>query len=197
MCDVSFATKPNSSTNCTKVHAKANQNHMANDSVNATSASNVCIDSSDLKANVQISNKTICVNMCFKVDTGLATNLLPLDLYYKFHLNTTAKSLQKDPSMHLFAYNGSEIQYFGVCPLQVHFKSNCFVVNFYVAGKGKLILSLECSRKIGLISVYCAVEKSTNFGKAQPVNHANAQTTLLSLVSLTFNFLNKTCTDLM
>ena len=57
------------------------------------------------------------------------------------------------------------------------YKSNCFVINFYVVGEGKLILGLEFSRKLGLISVYCGVEESTNFGKAQPANHAKAQTT--------------------
>ena len=59
----------------------------------------------------------------------------------------------------------------------MHFKNNCFVVNFYVVGKGKPILGLESSRKLGLITMLCAVEKSTNFGKAQPANHAKAQTT--------------------
>ena len=116
--------------------------------------------------------------MQFRVDTGADTNLLPLDLYHKLNPNATAKSLHKDPSVHLFAYNVSEIQYFGIYLLQVHFKCNCFVVNFYAVGKGKLILCLEYSRKCGLFSVYCAVEKSTNFGKAQPAYHDKDQTTL-------------------
>ena len=93
---VSFATKPDSSANCTSVHASANPNHMVNHSVNATSATNVCIDSCDLKANFQSSSKTKCVNMQFKIDAGVDTNLLPLDLYHKLHPNGTAKSLQKD-----------------------------------------------------------------------------------------------------
>ena len=54
------------------------------------------------------------------------------------------------------------------------FKSNCIVVNVYVVEKGKLILGLESSRNLGLICVHCAVEKSTNFGKVQPTNHAKA-----------------------
>ena len=124
------------SANCTNVHVKANPNCMVNDSVNATSATNICINCCDLKVNVQISSKTKHVNMQFKVHTGADTNLLQLDLYHKLHPNATAKSLQKDPGVHLFSYNGSEIQYFGICPLQVHFKNNCFVVNFSVVGKG-------------------------------------------------------------
>ena len=177
MHDISFATKPDSSVNCTNVQVKANPNCMVNHNVTATSATNVCIDSCDLKVNIQISSKTKCINIQFKVDTGTDTNLLPLDLYHILHPNATAKSRQKNHSGHLFAYNGSKTQYFGICPLQEHFKDNCFVVNFYVVGKGKLILGLESSRKLGLISVHCSVEKSTNFGEAQPANHAKALTT--------------------
>ena len=108
---------------------------MVNHSVNATSATNVCINSCDLKANVQITSKTKCVNMQFKADIGMDTNLLPLDLYHKLQLNGTEKSLQMDLCVHLHAYNGSKIQYFHICPLQVCFKNNCFVVSFYVVGK--------------------------------------------------------------
>ena len=50
---------------------------MVNHCVNATSATSVCIESCDLKANVQINSKTKCVNMQFKVDDGVDTNLLP------------------------------------------------------------------------------------------------------------------------
>ena len=117
VCNISFATKPDSSAHCTNVHVKANPIHMVNHSVNATVATHVCINSGDLKTTVQNSSKTKCVNIKFKVDTGADTNLLPLDPpYHKLHHNATAKSLQKDPSVHLFAYNGSEIQYFGSCP---------------------------------------------------------------------------------
>ena len=196
VCDVSFVSKPDASANCTNVHVKANPNCMMNHSVNATSATNVCTSSYDLKANVQISRKTKCVNMQFKVDSGVDTNLLPLDLYHKLHPKARTKWLQKDPSVHLFAYNGFKIQYFGICPLQVHFKNNCFVVNFYVIGKGKLILGLEGSRNLCLISMHCPVEKSTNFDKVQPANHAKAQTTHPLLVGVTVIFLNKTGTDL-
>ena len=52
VCNVSFATKPDSSANCTNIHNKANPNHMVNHSLNAASATNVCILSCDLKANV-------------------------------------------------------------------------------------------------------------------------------------------------
>ena len=164
--DVSFATKPDSSANCTNMYVKANPNHVKNHSVNATSEPNVCIHSCDLKANVQISSKNRCVNMQFKVDTGVDTILLPLDLYHKLHTNAIAKLLQTNTSVHLFAYNGSEIQYFCICPLQVCFINNCFVVNFYAVGKGTQILGLKSSRKHGLISMHCAVKESTNFGKA-------------------------------
>ena len=119
--DVSFVTNHDSSANCTNTHVKANPNCMVNHSVNATSAINVCIDSHDLKASVQISIKTKCVNMQFIVDTGADSNLLPLDLYHRLYPNVTAKSLQKDQSVNLFACNGSEIQYFCICSLQVHF----------------------------------------------------------------------------
>ena len=83
MHNVSFATKPDSSANCPNVHIKANPSHMVNHSVNATSATNVCINSCDFKTNVQISSKTKCVNMHFKVDAGEDTHLLPLDIYHK------------------------------------------------------------------------------------------------------------------
>ena len=122
VCEVSFATKPDSSANCTNVHVIANPNHMVHHSVNATSATNVHNNSCYLKANVQISSKTKHVNIQLKVDTEADINLLPLDLYHKFHPNPTAKSLLKDPSVHLFAYNISKIQYFGICPLQVILK---------------------------------------------------------------------------
>ena len=101
--NVSFATKPNFSANCTNVYVKANSNHRMNHSINATRATNVCINSFDLKANVQISSKTKCVNVQFKVDTVSNTNLMPLDLYHKLHPNATGQSLQMDPSVHLFA----------------------------------------------------------------------------------------------
>ena len=55
--NVSFDVKPESSANYTTVHVKANQSHMVNHSVNATSATNVCIYSCDLKANIQTSSK--------------------------------------------------------------------------------------------------------------------------------------------
>ena len=127
---VSFATKPDSSANCTKVHVKANPSCMVNHSVNATSATNVSLDSCDLKANIQISNKTKCVKMQFKVDTGADTTLLPFDLYHKVHPNTTEKSLEKDPSVYLFAHNGSEIQYFGTCPSTDIIKATALWSNF-------------------------------------------------------------------
>ena len=175
--DVSLATKPDSSAICTNVHVKANLKDALNKSVNATSATNVCINSCDLKANVQISSKTKHVYMQFKVDTDMDTNLLPLDLYHKLHPNAMAISLQKDPGVHQFAYNGSKIKYFGICPFQVCFKNNCSVVNFYVVGKGKLILGLVSSRKCGHIFMHSTIEKSENFHRAQPANHAKAQTT--------------------
>ena len=96
---------------------------MVNHSVNATSATNVCMSSCYLKANVQISSKTKHFNMQFKVDTRADTNLLPLDLYHKLHPNVMAKSLQKDPSVHVFAYNGSKMQYFGICPCKCILKT--------------------------------------------------------------------------
>ena len=91
VCNVSFATKPDSSAYCTKVHVKANSDHMMNHNVAARSAINVCIDSCDLKASVQISRRTKHVNVQFKVDIGADTNLLPLDLYHKLHPNATMK----------------------------------------------------------------------------------------------------------
>ena len=51
------------------------------------------------------------------------------------------------------------------------------MVNLYVVGNGKLILGLEFSRKLGLISMHCTAEKSTNFTKAQQANHAKVQKT--------------------
>ena len=66
---------------------------MVNHSVNVTSAINVCINSCDLKASVQISSQTKYVSMQFKEDTGADTNILPLDLYHKIHPNAAAKSL--------------------------------------------------------------------------------------------------------
>ena len=105
VCNVSFATKPDSSVNCTNMHIKANPNCMVNHSVNITSATNVCINGCDLKAHVQISSKPKHVNMQFKVDTGADINLLPLDLYQKLHPNAIVKY-----SVHLFVYNGYEIQ---------------------------------------------------------------------------------------
>ena len=101
-----LATKSDARANCTNVHIKVNPNCMVNNRVNAIGATNVCIDGCDLKANVQISSKTKCVNMQFKVDTWADTNLLPLDLYHKLHPNAIAQSLQKDPGVHIFAYNG-------------------------------------------------------------------------------------------
>ena len=136
--NVSFASKPDSSADCTNMHVKANPNHVMNHSVNATSATNVCMDSCDLKANVEISSKTKYVNMQFKADIGGYCHWI----LSQTQPNATAKSLQKDPSVHLFAYNGSEIQYFGICHLHVHFKNDCFVINFYVVEKEKQILGL-------------------------------------------------------
>ena len=111
----------------------------------------------------------------FTVDTGW-TNLLPLDFYYKLTILLQQNHYKRiqvciylpimDPKYSTFVYAS-----------QVHFKSKCFVVNFYVVGKSKAILGLESSRKHGLIYMQCTVEKSTNFGKAQPANHAKAQTT--------------------
>ena len=57
-CDVSFATKPDSSTICTNVHVKANPNDIVSH-CNAVST-NICINSCD---NVKINSKTKCVNM--------------------------------------------------------------------------------------------------------------------------------------
>ena len=57
VCGVSFATKLDSRANCTKMHFEVNPNHMMNHSVNASSATNVCINSCDLKANVQSAAK--------------------------------------------------------------------------------------------------------------------------------------------
>ena len=102
---------------CVLMCMSKNPSCMVNHSVNATSDTSVCIDSCYLKTNVQISSKTKCVHVQFKVDTGADTYLLPLDLYHKLHPNATAKSLQKDSSVHLFAYIQSEIQLFGTCPL--------------------------------------------------------------------------------
>ena len=90
--NVSFATRPDSSENYTNVHIKPNPSHMVKYSVNATGATNVCINSFHLKANVLISSKTKYVSMQCKVNTGADTILLPLDLYQKLHPNATAKS---------------------------------------------------------------------------------------------------------
>ena len=68
--------------------------------------------------------------MQFKADTGADTNLLPLDLYHKLHSNATAKSLQKDPSVHIFTYNGSKIQDFGIYPLQCILKTTALWSTF-------------------------------------------------------------------
>ena len=68
--NVSFATKPDTSMNFTNVHVKVNQNCMVNHSVNTPSATNVCINSCDLKSNVQVSSKIKCISMQFKVDMG-------------------------------------------------------------------------------------------------------------------------------
>ena len=115
-------------------------------SVNAT---NVCTNSCDLKPMFKSAAKPNVLPCIFKVDREVDIHLLLLHLYHNLQPNDTAKSLQKDSSVHLFAYNGSATQFFDICPLQVHFKNNCFVVNFYVVGKGKLILGLESSRKLG------------------------------------------------
>ena len=66
------------------VHVKVNPNCRVIHNVNATGAK-VCIDSCDLKANVQINSK---MN---KVDRGVDNNLLQLDLYHKIHLNAASK----------------------------------------------------------------------------------------------------------
>ena len=93
-----------------------------------------------------------------KLDTGAATNVLPLDTYSK--LFPDSHKLEKATTK-LTAYGGKEIQCYGTCTLYLRHRGSKHSVKFNVTDKGGVMLGYPTCKALDLIRVNCEIQTNT------------------------------------
>lgn len=89
-----------------------------------------------------------------KVNTGAMSNLLPKEVYKKLH-----KVPLKATAIRLIAFGGTTIDQEGTCQLGVRFHNRFISATFHVANsKGPILIGLQTSRELGLVTPNLAVK---------------------------------------
>ena len=92
-----------------------------------------------------------------KLDTGAATNVMPMNTYRQLFPPNHKLS---NPTAKLVAYGGNEIPNHGSCTLFFRHRGRRYPVKFDVTDSGCLILGLHSCRTMDLIRVNCEVKTS-------------------------------------
>ena len=90
-----------------------------------------------------------------KLDTGAATNVLPICEYKTLF---PAKHVLRKPTAKLIAYGGTEIPNHGSCTLHIRHKGKRYPVDFDVTESGSIMLGLKSCRDLDLIRLNCEVK---------------------------------------
>ena len=93
---------------------------------------------------------------CFKVDSGVCSNLIPLSLYLDLFPNSSVRGLQStiDHRVQLVAYNKNLIKQYGTCYLKVKSSGHVHICKFYVVDSHfNLIIGVGSCLKLGLIPI--------------------------------------------
>ena len=110
--------------------------------------------------------------MQFKLDTGVAGNLLPYREFNKIFPDVSIKDLHRpiDPDVTLEAYNGSCINQLGTCKLNINGASKelCQAIFFVVPDYCHPILGLQSCIDLDLIDVKCPTTEKWNLGATIP-----------------------------
>ena len=101
-----------------------------------------------------LNGKKTCLNQC-KIDTGANGNLLPVSMFKQLGGIMTELRETIGKSVRLVAYNDTEIRQYGMCHIDLQFKSGRKTAKFFVLDQCTTLIGLTDSIKLSLITVNC------------------------------------------
>ena len=116
---------------------------------------------------IKLSNRPGIHNLKLKVDTGAQGNTLPNPEGYPVRAIQIAAGHTR-----LTAYNGTQITCYGAINIPCnHGSSEWTNTKFYnVDVQGPAIIGLSSSEQLKLITLHCAINKTSGIKKASPIN---------------------------
>ncbi|XP_070377310.1 uncharacterized protein [Dermacentor albipictus] len=88
------------------------------------------------------------VSVELKVDTGSQVNLMPVGIYKRMRPSPE----MKQSSVVLHSYSGDTIKHLGVIQTEVTLGDRTVPLEFFVVRKGRAILGLQATKRLGLLS---------------------------------------------